>query len=229
MDSNSNMIKSLNIKIKILELENQKLLSTIEANNKEIEGIKTIIKSLSENSSTHLSETIPISHENLESKIIDLKFGWKINLNGHLTNDRKTVSKITGGSKWNCTAIGDKNLVKGKINKWKIQLTKINSSIVVGIVPKDINIVAEENWKKGYVTNCLNFDRHNLGVYQPFLNYEAKEGYIVEIIVNLENGELSFSVNGKDLGIFCNNIIKDIEYVPFIDIYNERNEITLLQ
>ena len=223
MDSNNNMIKSLNIKIKILELENQKLLSTIEANNKEIEGIKTIIKSLS------VGETMPIIHENLDSKIIDLKFGWKINLNGHLTNDRKTVSKITGGSKWNCTAIGDKNLVKGKINKWKIQLTKINSHIVVGIVPKDINIVAEENWKKGYVTNCLNFDRHNLGVYQPFLNYEAKEGYIVEIIVNLENGELSFSVNGKDLGIFCNNIIKDIDYVPFIDILSEGNEITLLQ
>ena len=229
MDSNSNMIKSLNIKIKILELENQKLLSTIEANNKEIEEIKSIIKSLSENNSIPLYEPMPIINAHLESKIIDLKFGWKINLNGHLTNDRKTVSKITGGSKWNCTAIDDKNLVKGKINKWKIQLTKINSHIDVGIVPKDINIVAEENWKKGYVTNCLNFDRHNLGVYQPFSNYEAKEGFIVEIIVNLENGELSFSVNGKDLGIFCNNIIKDIEYVPFIDIYNERNEITLLQ
>ena len=54
MDSNSNMIKSLNIKIKILELENQKLLSNIEANNKEIEEIKSIIKSLSENNSTPL-------------------------------------------------------------------------------------------------------------------------------------------------------------------------------
>ena len=223
MDSNINMIKSLNIKIKILELENQKLLSTIEANNKEIEGIKTIIKSLS------VGETMPIINENLESKIIDLKFGWKINLNGHLTNDRKTVSKITGGSKWNCTTIGDKTLVKGKINKWKIQLTKTDSNILCGIVPKDINISADENWNKGYVTNCANFGRHNLGVYQPFSNYAAKEGYIVEIIVNLENGELSFSVNGKDLGIFCNNIIKDIDYVPFIEIFSESNEITLLQ
>ena len=107
--------------------------------------------------------------------------------------------------------------------------TKINSHIKCGIVPKDINISADENWKKGYVTSCVNFNRHNLGVYQPFSNYAAKEGYIVEIIVNLENGELSFSVNGKDLGIFCNNIIKDIDYVPFIDIYNEGNEITLLQ
>ena len=138
MDSNNNMIKSLNIKIKILELENQKLLSTIEANNKEIEEIKSIIKSLSENNSIHLYEPMPIINAHLESKIIDLKFDWKINLNGHLTNDRKTVSKITGGSKWNCTAIGDKNLVKGKINKWKIQLTKINSHIDVGIVPKSL-------------------------------------------------------------------------------------------
>ena len=122
MDSNSNMIKSLNIKIKILELENQKLLSNIEANNKEIEEIKSIIKSLSENNSTPLGEPMPIINANLESKIIDLKFGWKINNNGHLTNDRKTVLKITGGSKWNCTAIGDKTLVKGKINKWKMNM-----------------------------------------------------------------------------------------------------------
>ena len=229
MDSNSNMIKSLNIKIKILELENQKLLSTIEANNKEIEEIKSIIKSLSENNSTPLGETMPIINANLESKIIDLKFGWKINLNGHLTNDRKTVSKVTGGRKWNCTAIGDKTLVKGKINKWKIKLTKITSYIVCGIVPKDINIEADENWKKGYVTNCDNFGRHNLGVYQQLIHYKAEEGNIVEIIANLENGELSFSLNGKDLGIFCNNIIKDIDYVPFVDILNEGNEITLLQ
>ena len=116
MDSNSNMIKSLNLKIKILELENQKLLSTIEANNKEIEEIKSIIKSLSENNSTPLGEPMPIINANLESKIIDLKFGWKINLNGHLTNDRKTALKISGGVQWNCTAIGYKTLVKGKIN-----------------------------------------------------------------------------------------------------------------
>ena len=229
MDSNSNMIKSLNLKIKILELENQKLLSTIEANNKEIEEIKSIIKSLSENNSTPLGEPMPIINVNLESKIINLKFGWKINNNGHLTNDRKTVLKITGGSKWNCTAIGDKTLVKGKINKWKIQLTKITSYIVCGIVPKDINIEADENWKKGYVTNCYNFGRHNLGVYQQLIHYKAEEGNIVEIIANLENGELSFSLNGKNLGTICNNIIKDIDYVPFIEIHDERNEITLLQ
>ena len=183
MDSNSNMIKSLNIKIKILELENQKLLSTIEANNKEIEEIKSIIKSLSENNSIPLYEPMPIINAHLESKIIDLKFGWKINLNGHLTNDRKTVSKVTGGGKWNCTAIGDKTLVKGKINKWKIQLTKKTGPFLFGIVPYDINIVADENWKKGYVTNSDNFGMHTLGVYQPFQIMNQKKGVLLKLLL----------------------------------------------
>ena len=36
MDSNENLIKSLEVKIKILEIENQKLKSAIDANNNEI-------------------------------------------------------------------------------------------------------------------------------------------------------------------------------------------------
>ena len=70
---------------------------------------------------------------------------------------------------------------------------------------------------------------HNLGVWKEFKKYDAVEGNIFEIIVDLEIGELSFSVNGDNFGIFCHNIIKDIEYLPFIDIYDEQTEITLMQ
>jgi len=65
-------------------------------------------------------------------------------------------------------------------------------------------------------------------VYTEFSKKEASEGNIIEIIVDLDRGELSFSLNGNNLGIFCDNIIKDIEYVPFVDIHNEGSEIRLI-
>ena len=90
----------------------------------------------------------------------------------------------------------------------------------------DINGI--ENWRKGYVTCSINFDKHNLGVHTEFAKKEAKEGSIIEIIADLDRGELSFSLNGNNLGIFCDNIIKDIEYVPFVEIHKEGSEIQLL-
>ena len=65
-------------------------------------------------------------------------------------------------------------------------------------------------------------------MYTDFANKKATEGNIIEIIADLDRGELSFSLNGNNLGIFCDNIIKDIEYVPFVDFYKEGTEIRLL-
>ena len=129
---------------------------------------------------------------------------------------------------WNYSAFDDKSLIKGKINKFTIQLTKVTSMIVFGIIPKGTNINGINNWQKGYITCTINFAKHNLGVYTDFAKKEAKEGNIIEIIADLDRGELSFSLNGNNLEIFCNNIIKDIEYVPFVDIHKEESEIRLL-
>ena len=50
-------------------------------------------------------------------------------------------------------SIGNKNLIKGKINKWKLQLTKLFGDALFGIVPKVIDLNEIENWNKGYITN----------------------------------------------------------------------------
>ena len=120
MESKKDIITSIEIKIKLLEIENQKLLSTLEMNNKQIQEYKSLIQSLSNNNS--FAPTTP--GEPIKEKIINLKFGWKINNNAHISNDLNRVRKVAGGPKWNCSAIGDKNLIKGSINKWKLQLTK---------------------------------------------------------------------------------------------------------
>ena len=123
-----------------------------------------------------------------------MNFGWKINDKATLTEDLKTIRKISGGEKWNCSAFGDKSLIKGKINKFKIQLIKVTSHLVFGIIPKGTNINGIENWNKGYVTNRVNFGKHNLGVYTEFAKKEATEGNIIEIIADLDRGELSFII-----------------------------------
>ena len=219
MESPKENMNSLEIKIKLLEIENQQLKSNLESKDKEIEQLKSLIKSLIPN--------INIT-PNLNDKIINLNFGWIINDKATLTEDLKTIRKISGGEAWNCSAFGNKSLIKGKINKFKIQLTKVTSYFVFGIIPKGTNINGINNWQKGYITCSINFGKHNLGVYTEFAKKEAKEGSIIEIIADLDRGELSFSLNGNNLGIFCDNIIKDIEYVPFVDIWKEGSEIRLL-
>ena len=232
METNKNTIKSLETKIKILEIENQKLASNIEANKKEIEEYKSIIKSLSsDNETSTLGDPLPTLTEKPENEIINIKFGWKINDNARVSNDLKAVKKVAGGRQWNCSAVGNKSLINGKINKWKIQIDEMKKtdSIVFGIIPKGINLNEIDNWKKGYVTCSDNFAKHNLGEWTEFAKRCAKEGNIIEIIANLEMGELSFSINGDNVGIFCNNIIKDIEYLPFLDIYGEGTKVRLLE
>ena len=45
----------------------------------------------------------------------------------------------------------------------------------------------------------------------------------------LEKLELSFTLYGKVLGILCNNIIKDTNNVPFVEISKEEDEVILIQ
>ena len=112
--------KCIEIKKKLLEIENERLLSTIELNKKELEVINSLLESLS-----------PKKTSNNTNNEIYLKFKWKISEEREkfdiceLKNESKTVKKISNSYLWNCTAIGDKILIPGKINKWKIIITLI--------------------------------------------------------------------------------------------------------
>ena len=68
-------IKSLELKIKLLEIEKQKLSSTIQLNEKEIDQYKSLIKSLSENNSLN-NQNQGIT-PNPDDKVINLNLGGK--------------------------------------------------------------------------------------------------------------------------------------------------------
>ena len=224
MEPNKEKLNSFQAKIKLLEIENQQLLSTLETKNKEIEQLKSLIKSLIGNDFN--SNLTP----NPDDNIVNLKFSWIKSENASISKGLNIAKKVSGVQKWNCSCFGDKSLIKGKINKWNLQLSRMTGDgFVFGIIPKGTDINEIDNWKRGYATCSCNFAKHNLGEWTEFAKLQAKEGNIIEIIADLDRGELSFSINGKNLGIFCNNIIKDIEYVPFIDIHKEESEIILVQ
>ena len=226
METSENVIKSLEVKIKALEIENEKLASTIELNNKEIKEYKSLIQSL---------RPLNTANSNINNEI-ELIFKWKVSelrnkLLCEIKNDFKTIKKISCDNIWNCTAIGDTCLIKGKINKWKIKVNNINpnpSDLLIGIVPSNIDLNGINNYTKRYCTNFENFGPHNLGNYTATLNFRGKKDDIVEIIVDLEKGQLSYSLNDIDLGVFCDNIDKNIDYVPFVDMYHIGTEITLI-
>ena len=61
-----------------------------------------------------------------------------------MNNNGLIATKTSGGDNWNCTIIGDKEIPKNKISKWKIRINnfqiKSNSwNILIGIGPDNLN------------------------------------------------------------------------------------------
>ena len=217
--------KTLELNIKSLEIENQRLLSMIELNNEAIKKYKSLI---SQNPSNTDQLTPSITDE------IDFKFKWIAsertkNFLCKLKDDFKTIEKIAGDTLHNCTVIGDKCLIKGKINKWKIKNKNNKTHILFGINRADVDLNGERTYQSGYITNLDNMDKHNLGVYTAINLIKVKPNDIIGIVVDLKEGKLSYSINDIDLGVFCDNINLKVDYVPFIEMINVGSEITLVE
>lgn len=226
MESAPNLSKILELNIKNLEIENQRLLSMIESNNEAIKKYKSLILQNSANTTT----LTPLNNNNE----INLDFKWKASERTkkflcELKDNFKTIKKISGDNLHNCTIIGDKCLIKGKINKWKIKNINDKTHILVGINRSDIDLDGQNNWTCGYITNLDNMNIHNLGEYIAINNHKIKKNDIIGIIVDLDKGKLSYSINDTDFGVFCDNINLDIDYVPFIEMINVGSEITLVE
>ena len=225
MESAQNLAKILELNIKNLEIENQRLLSMIESNNEAIKKYKSSILHNSANTTT----LTPLNNNE-----INLEFKWKASEKTkkflcELKDNFKTIKKISGDNLHNCTIIGDKCLIKGKINKWKIKNRNDKTHILVGINRSDIDLNGERNYKYGYITNLDNMNKNNLGKYTEINNHKIKTNDIIGIVVDLDKGILSYSINDTDFGVFCDNIDLDTDYVPFIEMINVGSEITLVE
>ena len=137
---------------------------------------------------------------------------------------------------WNCTIIGDIEIPKNKISKWKIRINnfeiKSNSwNILIGIGPYNPN--NENNfynkcWSFICGESMLSIKSGSESSYNNNKRKKIKKGDIIEVIVDRKAGTLSFSINGSNYGIAYSQIPKDEKLYPIVMIYDENQIVELL-
>ena len=66
-----------------------------------------------------------------ENKESSFKFKFKNGNNYNVTNNGNVATKNNGGNDWNCNIIGDKEIPKNKISKWKIKLNNFEEKNLI--------------------------------------------------------------------------------------------------
>ena len=162
----------------------------------------------------------------------NFKFKFKKGNNYILTNNDLIATKNNGGNSFNCIVIGDKQIPKDKISKWKI---KINSDMS-GKYSNDLFIgIGTNNPKNNILENCWSFISSNSlinikGKDSSYNNLKGnlKKDDIVEVIVDRKLGNLSFSINGANNGIACSDIPKEEDLYPTIIIFEQNQIVEIL-
>ena len=130
--------------------------------------------------------------------------------------------------------MGEKEIPKYRISKWKIKINNVNKSsssdIFIGIGP---NIFKSELYNECWsIFRCsskvqlllknkknLNYNNHNEVI---------KEGDIIEVIVDRKNGNLSFALNNINFGIAGSTIPKDDILYPTIVLFEQGLSVELV-
>ena len=122
--------------------------------------------------------------------------------------------------------VGDKEIPKDKISKWKI---KINSNIssgynylYIGISPN----IFKSNLYNEYGSLFSYSSKVYLNVKGKYCKYNnhseiLKVNDIIEVIIDRKLGKLSYAINGIDFGIACSNIPKEDVLYPIVVLYQQ--------
>ena len=154
-------------------------------------------------------------------------FKFKQGNNYSVSNNGYIATKSSGGDKWNCVIVGDKEIPKDRISRWKIKINEnkrnqSNIDICIGIGPKSFNgYLYNECWSicsSGTKVGLCN--KNNSSDYDNLKNNLIK-GDIIEVIVDRKSGNLSFAINNINHGIACSNIPKDDILYPTVVFYEQ--------
>ena len=156
----------------------------------------------------------------------------------------KTVAKVSRNDGYGrCAIIGNTTLPPNKVISWciKILKSKFNdgSGISVGVAPSDIDQNEECNYSKcGWYLGCYNLMLHS----GPPHNYRGKEygprkekgkgryvqaGDSIGVLMDTTKGELSFVVNGVNLGVAFDGIPLGKPLVPCVLMFLENDTVEL--
>ena len=159
-------------------------------------------------------------------------FCFRNGTNYTLTNKGKTAEKTSGGNYWNCTIIGDEIIPKNKISKWRIKLKKFRIDKKINTVNTFIGIGPNnpEN-KRCFYDYCWSLSCGEPKILSnkteiKFKKYPGnlKEDDIIEVIVDMTKGILSFKINNTDYGLTCSDIPTNEKLYPIV-IINDMNQI----
>ena len=140
-----------------------------------------------------------------------------------------------------CTIIGNTPLPPNKVTSWSIKILKSKyddgSYIYIGVAPSDID-QNDENYRKcGWYFDCSDSTLWS----GPPHNYRKKEygprkkdgeyvhtGDSVGVVMDTTKGELSFAVNGVNLGVAYEGIPLDKPLVPCVILRCEGDSVELI-
>ena len=150
---------------------------------------------------------------------------------------RSIISKLSDGE-W-CTAIGDTAIPSSGIVRWGIKLIDESSdNLFVGLAPSDIDQNSSYNYNKcGWYFYCYD---STLWSGLPHVMYHEEYGprkedgeYVrtgdsVGIVMDTTKGELSFVLNGVNLGVAYEGIPLDKPLVPCVLLRWEESSVELV-
>jgi len=162
------------------------------------------------------------------------KFKFKPGNNYNITNNDLIATKNSKNG-FNCVIIGDKEIPKDRISKWKIKINKINKKcnydIYIGIGPNSFKgDLYNECWS---ICRSRDESKIELQMKDNESNYnnhneDFKEGDIIEVIVDRKKGNLSFAINDVNFGIACSDIPKNDILFPTIVLYEKGTSVEIV-
>ena len=174
-------------------------------------------------------------------------FSWNdcpgnVNKDNRYAVDKKNPRIATKtGDCGNCSITGNTPLPLNKVTSWSVKVLKSRRNdgegIFIGVAPSDINQNEYENYDKcGWYLSCW-FSKLWSG---PPHNYNSKEygprkgdgeyvhtGDSVGVVMDTTKGELSFELNGVNLGVAFEGIPLDKPLVPCVILWYKGDSVEL--
>ena len=231
-DDENNLIEKINDCINIEN--NIQNIFEINGNIEKCKSKKLCVKFIpGDEQITDFEENIKKFGEVINEEDMEFKFKFKPGNNYSVTNNGLIATKNNVGNQWNCVIVGDKEIPKNKISKWKIKInkniSKNYSDFYIGIGPKSFKSnMYNECWSIFSCCSSVQICIKGNGSKYNNHNEELKEGDIIEVIVDRKLGNLSFAVNGINYGIACSNLPKDEELFPTVVIFEQGKSVEII-
>ena len=167
----------------------------------------------------------------LESYGHKLNFIFKEGTNYVVSNEGKIATRNEEKG-FDCTIIGNKEIPKNKISKWKLKINSdFNSAFIIGIGPENIN-KEKDFYEKCWSLDCkycrLILKSSNYSDYNDNKQIQLKEGDIITVEVNRIEHTLSFSVNDINYGIASSNIPINDKLYPIVILYGPLSSVQII-